>query len=449
MTAPDFPADRHFDGWLTSLAARPVFVGYSGGVDSHLLLHELCSRLPPKDIIAVHVNHGLSARAESWQAHCAHQCDELGCGFEAFQVGISVEGKGLEAAARDARYQVFMERVPEGSSLWLGHHLDDQLETFVQRLLRGSGLTGMSAMAAQVSRQGRLLLRPLLETSRQQVEARARQIGLEWIEDGSNSDAQFDRNFLRHQLLPLIESRWPQYRQTLSRSLSHLTQAATQQAAHLDAEIEHRLAHDGALKAVQFEGWSTEQIESLIHRWLHRQGVISPSEVILQRIVHDVVNARVDAQPEVRFGSGSVRRFRTGLYWVPASPDPGESAALIPDQWQRWPGIGWLYLQTVDHGEGRIRIAEAHWRWQLRLGGEVIWPAGRSARRDLKRLFQEYRLPPWHRDRVPLLFADNELVAVADLAVDQAWLAQSGEPGWRLHWHRDQSSAPPIPLPGD
>ncbi|HET8902862.1 MAG TPA: tRNA lysidine(34) synthetase TilS [Saccharospirillum sp.] len=442
MTQPEYPAAHRFDEWLTKHTARPVYVGYSGGVDSHLVLHELCARLPASEVVAVHVNHGLSARAEAWQAHCEQQCRQLGCRFEAHPVAVTASGEGLEAAARQQRYRIFLDCVPQGHSLWLGHHLDDQLETFVLRLLRGSGLTGLTAMAEHADREGRSLLRPLLATTREQIEIRATQLGLHWIEDDSNEDVRFDRNFLRQEVLPLIATRWPHYRQTLSRSLAHLDQAARQQHRQLDRELEHRLAHDGALKAVQLDDWPAEQVQALIHRWLYRQNVRSSSETALQRIVSEVVNARVDAQPEVAFGDGSVRRFRTALYWVPNTGEPSSPPGDISEDWQHWPGVGWLRVRRVDDGPGRIRGEPTNWRWQLRQGGESLWPAGRSARRDLKRLLQEYRLPPWQRDRVPLIFSGDQLIAVANLAVDAAWQADPGEPGWAVDW---QSSAPSEP----
>jgi tRNA(Ile)-lysidine synthase len=278
-----------------------------------------------------------------------------------------------------------------------------------------------------------------LTTSRQSIERRADQLGLHWINDDSNTDLRFDRNFLRLQVLPLIATRWPQYRQTLARSLGHLDQAARQQHSQLDAQLEHRLAHDGALKAVQLDDWSTEQVQALIHRWLYRQNVRSPSAAVLQRIVSEVVNARVDAQPEVAFANGSVRRFRTALYWVPNVGEPTAPPDVVSDQWQHWAGVGWLHLRQSSEGPGRIRGEPADWHWRLREGGESLWPAGRSARRDLKRLLQEYRLPSWQRDRVPLVFAGDELVAVANLTVDAAWQAKPGEPGWLLDW---QASPP-------
>lgn len=439
MTVKGYNAAALFDDWLAEYAERPVFVGYSGGVDSHLVLHELCHRLPAGDVIAVHVNHGLSPHASAWQAHCEQQCRALGCGFEAHPVAVNACGEGPEAAARQARFRVFLSRVPRGHSLWLGHHLDDQLETFILRLLRGSGLTGLSAMSAQTRQQQRHLLRPLLTTSRERIERRARQLGLHWIQDDSNTDVRFDRNFLRQQVLPLLATRWPSYRQTLSRSLGHLDQAAREQQRQLDRELTHRLSHDGALKAVQLDDWPAEQVQALIHRWLYRQNVISPSETALQRIVSEVVNARTDAQPEVAVGDGSVRRFRSALYWVPSEGAPSSPPEAVSGDWQHWPGVGWLRVRSATDGAGRIRGEPVSWRWQLRQGGESLWPAGRSARRDLKRLLQEYRLPPWQRDRVPLLYSGDQLIAVANLAVDLAWQAAPGEPGWAVDW---QLSAP-------
>lgn len=411
---------------------RPVFVGFSGGLDSQVLLHTLCQRLPPSQVIAVHVNHGLNPQADHWQQACRRRCLALGCRFVAGRIRVEVDGQGVEAAAREARYRLFDEQVTPGHSLWLAHHLDDQLETFMLRMLRGAGLHGLSAMQPQSERQGYHLFRPFLDVPRADLETYAQAHGIDWIEDDSNADTRFDRNYLRQTVLPLLEHRWPQYRQTMNRSLQQINQAANRERAGLEQELDHRLAHDGALKAVQLDDWPDDRVLSLIHLWLRRQGVRPPSEALMQRILEDVVRAQPDAQPQVRIGDGTVRRFRTALYWVPDLPDIGAPPVVDLNRTQHWPGIGELSLVETRTGPNRLDANASDLSWRMRLGGESLWPSGRSKRRDLKRLLQEYRLPPWKRDRLPLLYAGDELVAVADLCIDRDWMADEDKPGFRI-----------------
>ena len=420
--------------WLDRAKRRPVFVGYSGGLDSQVLLHALCRASSPEQVIALHVNHGISDHADDWQSHCEHHCLELGCRFVAGRVSVKSTGQGLEAAARDERYRLFDEQVATGHSLWLAHHLDDQLETFMLRLLRGAGLHGLTAMQAESERSGYRLLRPFLDLPRADLEAYARTHRLDWIEDDSNTDTRFDRNYLRHDILPRLEHRWPSYRHTLNRSLGQLNQAAKQQQHQLEQALDHRLAHDGAFKAVQLDDWPDDQVLSLLHLWLRQQGIRPPSEALIHRILHDVVRAQPDAQPQVRIGNGTIRRFRTALYWVPDLPDVGQTPKVEFDRTTHWTGVGDLTLIRATEGPNRLKADIPNLNWRMREGGESLWPVGRSKRRDLKRLLQEYRLPPWQRDRLPLLFSGDQPVAVADLCIDREWSAEEGAPGIKVEF---------------
>lgn len=425
------------DHWIAQ-TTPPHWLALSGGLDSTVLLHALCDRLGPDQVRAIHINHGLHDQADAWAEQCQALCDRLGCELTIRRAKVDVQGQGLEAAARAERYRLFDAELAGAGTLWLAHHLDDQLETFVLRLLRGSGLTGLAAMAPLRAQADYQLVRPWLELPRAALQAYADQHALTWIEDPSNADVQFDRNFLRQRVLPLIEQRWPSYRQTLNRSLQHVQQARSQLTVDLDVELEHRLAADGALKAVAFDDWSDADILALLHHWLAKQQAPLPSSVVLQRLLNEVVRARADAQPQVDFGGGSVRRFKTALYWLPDPIEPAAAPEFVEGE-QHWPGVGRLRVSRSNQGGGRLRITDQPLRWALRQGGESLWPAGRSQRRDLKRLLQEYRLSPWLRDRLPLLFCGDELVALAGYAVANDWQAEDGEAGWVLHWQPEIS----------
>lgn len=420
------------DSWMAT-ATAPHWVAYSGGLDSTVLLHALCARLGADQLRAVHVHHGLTEQADQWVQHCSDQCQQLAVPLTICRAEVANAGRGLEAAARSERYRHFDALLAGGGTLWLAHHLDDQIETFMLRLLRGSGLAGLGAMASHRSQADYQLVRPWLTRPRSQLEAYATEHRLSWIEDPSNAELHFDRNYLRQQVMPLLAERWPGYRQTLNRSITHLQQARTQLQLDLDVELDHRLAADGALKAVALDAWQDADIVALLHRWLMRQGAPIPSSAVLHRLLNEVVRARADAQPQVDFGGGSVRRFKTALYWLQDPIEP-QAAPVFAEGGSHWAGVGSLVVDRVDQGPNRLRLMDQPLHWALRKGGESFWPAGRSQRRDLKRLLQEYRLAPWLRDRLPLLYAGNTLVALAGYAIEQNFLAADGEPGWQLHW---------------
>lgn len=435
---PEFELYADLDACIAT-ANAPHWVAYSGGLDSTVLLHALCARLGAEQVQAIHVHHGLSEQADQWVEHCTAQCRQLGVALTIARVEVVNAGRGLEAAARSERYRHFDRVLAGGGTLWLAHHLDDQLETFFLRLLRGSGLTGLSAMAERRDQADYQLLRPWLNRPRALLEAYADQHQLRWIDDPSNAEVNFDRNYLRQEVMPLLAERWPGYRQTVKRSITHLQQAAAQLQRDLDAELEHRLAADGAFKAVALDDWTDADILALLHRWLTRQSAPVPSTNVLQRLLDEVVRARVDAQPQVDFGGGSVRRFKTALYWVPDPIEP-QPAPDFTEGECHWPGVGRLIVKMTDQGPNRLRLTDQPLHWVLREGGELFWPAGRYQRRDLKRLLQEYRLAPWLRDRLPLLYAGDQLVALAGLAVEQGFAAEDGEPGWQIHWQPSLSN---------
>lgn len=426
--------------WLDSRSADPVyFVGYSGGLDSTVLLHALVTQVGPQRLHALHINHQLHVQADAWQQHCEQTARALGCAFDGIRVAIAPAGEGLESAARQARYQAFDAHMPAHGSLWLAHHLDDQLETLMLRLLRGSGLAGLAAMSASRPQAHYQLIRPLLDITREQLTHYAQYHQLRWIEDDSNDNDAYDRNFLRNRVMPLLASRWPAYRQTLERSRQHLALAAQRDAALWREAVVMRSNADGSLRLSGLGTWQATDIDSLLHAWLQRRCLQAPSQQRLQQIRTEVIPARPDASPQVQLEGGSVRRFQQALYWVPTPAPVGPPPDVEQSQWQNWPGIGAVKLDQCSEGPHRIRTDLPALNWRLRAGGESLWPESRDKRRDLKRWLAEVRVPPWWRERLPLLFSGDDLVAVADLAVDRQYAAASGEPGLKIAFSREVS----------
>ena len=427
---------------LRQLCQANVYVGFSGGVDSTLLLALVCQALPPASVIAVHINHQLSPQADSWAHHCQQLADQLGCQYRVHKVVVQTQGQGIEAEARRQRYEIFQQTLPENALLLLGHHLDDQVETFFLRLLRGAGPHGLKSMAASSKRDQYQLARPLLQISRAQIFELATQLALHWIDDESNQAVKFDRNYLRHAVLPLIEQRWPGYRDCIGRTIAMLAAPVNDEVpANWQAELAQRLSHDRGLKLLQLEQFSPAQVLSLLHQWFVFLGIPVPSRQRLQSIVVEVIEARPDAQPAVNIGNGSVRRHGPALYWVPALPEVAEPPSLALDTWIDWSGVGQVRLiNCAADQQPCLRADLSNLHWCTRQGGEVMRPYGRSKARDLKRLLQEYRIKPWLRERIPLLFSGDTLVAVGNELICAEHLAEQGEPGLCLQWRYPEIS---------
>lgn len=435
----------------TALAEQPqtgtLWVGCSGGLDSLLLLWAV-ARIHPQRVQALHVHHGLQPAADAWADHLTALCSDWGLALTVERVQVE-SGSNLEARARAARYQAFGRCLQPDDTLLLAHHRDDQLETLLLRLVRGAGLDGLAGMpASRPLGQGRLV-RPWLQEARADLEQLAAALQLPWLEDPSNLSLQHDRNFLRHQVLPQMRQRWPGLEQSMSRSQSHL-QSAAERLQRLDATRLQTLQRpDGSLDLDALQELETlAERQSVLRLWLHEQGPGEVSQAQLEHLLFDVVAARVDAQGELALGSWRIRRYDGGLYAVPLLPGPPAEPLTLPGDPQagyqlHHAGLGTLTLQMDTAGTvpglDAARLGQCRLTVRARQGGERLRPAGRQGSRDLKRLLQELDIPPWLRPHLPLLFADDQLVAIADLVLDQQWLAPSGSPSLIPHWQQPRA----------
>jgi tRNA(Ile)-lysidine synthase len=423
---------------LKSLKSKPLYIGYSGGVDSTLLLTLSCRALGPENVVAIHINHQLSENADFWMQHARDECARLGCKIETRRVDVQSGGSGIEAAARLQRYTEFGNVVHSGATLALGHHLDDQVETFFLRMFRGAGKHGLRGIAKHMDRDHYQVVRPLLDIPREQIEQIATELTLCWIEDDSNQDESFDRNFLRQTVLPAVGSRWPGYRdkviQTMSLFVDETETNVEGNQFDVEAELELRMSHDMGFKLVQLAEFTEAQIMSLLHLWLTRMGLQIPSRSRLKSVVETVINSKADAQPEVELSGGLIRRHGPVLYWVQKQISVSDAPPIEFNHLIQWSGVGSVNLIEDDIHEFRLKRALPNLHWSVRKGGESMRPVGRSKRRDLKRLFQEYRFKPWLRDCTPLLLSGDELVAVGDSLISADHLALPGEPGFRVIW---------------
>ncbi|MFN2338825.1 MAG: tRNA lysidine(34) synthetase TilS [Gammaproteobacteria bacterium] len=424
---------------LNSLAtASACWVAFSGGVDSHALLHALASRraVLRMPLGAVHVNHGLHGHSPAWAEHCRRVCAELGVDFVLLAGDARpATGESPEAAARNLRYGLLRDWLPVNALLLSAHHQDDQAETLLLQLLRGAGPKGLSAMPAAVPLGEGSLLRPLLDCGRDDLLAYARAQGLAWLEDPSNADTRLDRNFLRHHLLPELKTRWPATAAVLARSAGLCAEAAElqEQVARQDL-ADATGGRPGTLSVAVLQDLPEARRRNLLRHWLRTMGFSLPSRAVLGRILAEVLAARADAEPCVHWPGAEVRRYRDDLYALaPLAPPPaGAGRDWAPGEVLELAG-GTLRADTAT-GQGLRLTPGTCLQVRFRQGGEQIRLPGRDHHHTLKQLFQERGIPPWERERLPLLYLGKELVVVADLWVVAGHQAGPGEPGWIIHW---------------
>lgn len=411
----------------SSLHAPSWCVALSGGLDSTVLLHLLVDlsrkrALPP--IRAIHIHHGLQAAADAWPAHCERLCDALAVELQIIRVQVA-PGASLEQGARDARYSAFVDALAPGEVLLTGQHREDQAETLLFRLLRGAGVRGLAGMPEQRTLGQGALLRPLLDVSRAALEAYADAQHLSWVEDPSNSDTQYTRNYLRHAVFPVLRKRWPQVAQNLARTAEHLSEAqglldelAIQDLAQASTPCGIDWLPLASLDLQVLRTLSPARQRNALQYWLAKRTRLPDARHWAGW--EDLRDASGDGRPCWRLTDGELHRANERIWWL--SDDwlkvPAELNWSDPTQELALPDNGSLHLSGMLP-QGPLRIA-------YRKGGESLQVAGRG-RRDLKRLLNELQLPLFVRSRLPLLYRDEQLLAVANLPN----LSQ-GE--WQLHW---------------
>ncbi len=414
---------------------RRLVVGVSGGLDSMLLLDivRACAagRLP---VLAVHVER---------------TCAAAGVPCTVLHVQVDRAQPSREAAARDARHGAFAAVLAPGDALLLAHHADDQAETLLLRLLRGSGLTGLGAMRA-VRRVAAIedawLLRPLLDVPRATLLQAATQRGLVWVDDESNRDISFDRNFLRHEILPALRPRWPALVDTLTRTAHRLATADALLNDYLDADLQPLLRADSAARATlevaALLAHPPLRRPALLRRWLARIGAPVFNEAWLGELLA-LASARIDAEGELRVAGWEVHRHRGRLHAFPQLP-PADVRCVhgwhLTGTLALGAGHGALVALPAAAAEGLalagIPAGQAV-AVRFRSGGERLAPAGGVGSRPLKKLLQDIGLPPWLRQRVPLIYVEDRLAAVGDLIVDADFAPAPARPvSVRLAWRQ-------------
>lgn len=422
-----------------------MVLALSGGLDSVVLLHILVHFLGDLsiDLRAVHVNHQISPNALQWVRFCRDLCNRLHIKLIVSKVNVAT-GNSLEGAARQARYAVFAKIRPD--VLFLAHHRDDQAETVMLQLLRGSGPRGLSAMpltGAMVDRKKTdptQLIRPLLNSSRAEIVEYAERHQLSWIEDESNRDESYLRNFLRHSILPLIKDKLPQVDITLARAAQ--LQAETSELLDILAVEDLQNINEGlassSLSILGLGELGSLRARNVLRYFLRAHQVLMPDHAYLDEILQQVLTARPDAQLRLKLQGYELRRYQYRLYIVPTIPVldrffacnwNGQSRLTIPQ-------LGGTLLSRRQKGRGisGLLINTDKLRVCLRSGGEKLRPERGGHLRSVKNILQESKLPPWERERLPFIYASDRLVAIANLAIDVDFQVNKDEFGWYPIW---------------
>lgn len=416
---------------------RRYCVAFSGGCDSHVLLWSLSSlrqSLGSSSLHAIHINHGLHTQANAWEAHCVEVCKALAVPLQTCRVQVNIDrGHSLEAQAREARYAAFRQFMQSGDMLLLAHHQDDQAETLLLQLIRGAGVNGLAAMPVLTDFADGWLARPLLDVTRSDITAFARQQGLHWIDDPSNQDIGFDRNYLRHAVMPLMTRRWPAIAATLARSAQHQAEAATLLKTLARDDWQRVSLPDSRQLAVsELCTLSRARQANVLRYWIRDVcGYPLPNTAQLDCVLRDVLHAGQDRSPIVNWQDVELRRYRDRLYLstTMASHDVDWQADWAPDSHLVLP-IGGKLITREHKGSGIHKAClDESITVRFRRGGEMCKPAGRDHHHELRKLFQEWGVPPWQRDRIPLIYAGDELAQIVGYASCAPFAVNPGETG--------------------
>jgi tRNA(Ile)-lysidine synthase len=415
-----------------------LILAYSGGIDSQVMLHALShlsqQQLISNQIIVCHINHGLSKNAATWQSFAQQQCEQLPVEFVVKSVDVKAKAQqSLEALARDARYLALKSINEKKSIILTGHHSDDQSETLLLALKRGAGLKGLAAMSEQSTLGNHLLIRPFLTVPRAVIESYAKLHQLSWVEDESNLDERFDRNFIRQQLIPLLQSRWPSVNTTINRSAGHC--AAGQELLDelgYDDLINCQLS-DTSLDIETLKKLSTARFNNVIRFFMAKKKCLMPSVEQLNQVKLQLT-AKQDKSPEIHAGNHIFRRYKQALYltrsyqnitdWqVSINLSQSIFDILLPDN------IGILNCQHVKVTSDVIGITlpNKNQRVTLRFTHDnpLCLPDFRHKSRQLKKVLQELNIPTWQRKRIAFLYYDDELVAAVNHFICRPFIAKA------------------------
>lgn len=411
-----------------------LIIGFSGGLDSTVLLHLLSQHVNLSGKIkAVHINHGLHPDANQWETHCATLCHQYN--IPCFIERVLIQGEGnLEERARIARYTILQRFITNKNCLLTAHHQDDQAETVLLNLMRGTGIAGISAMPSSKPFGEGILYRPLLQTPRQTLLNYAIQHHLHWIDDPANMNVHFSRNFIRHEVLPLLQTRW-----NASKMLAHVSELAQEAQSNLNdlAVMDYpAVTHDSnALLLTPILHLSESRIKNVIRFWFKQRHLRPLNRITWYRLYHELIHAAPDTKPLIPWDQHMIRRYQQTLYLTKKQVMPSLNTLI----WNDFPNpltiphLGILHAEKSD--QGIHMIPGQHIDIRMRNGGEILYWHGQH--QSLKKLMQLWQIPPWERSFVPLLYIENRLASVIGYGIADDFYTQHIEHCFVVTIHND------------
>lgn len=404
-----------------------IFVAYSGGLDSCVLLHlltQIRQYQPYLDLNAIHINHNLSTNAKKWDQHCKKICKDLKVKYIVKQVNanIKIKDQSVEEIARNLRYAAFTKILPKNAVLMTAHHANDQAETLLLQLFRGAGPKGLAAMAPKKEFAQGWLVRPLLHYSRQDLLEYAKEHKLDWIEDESNTDIKFSRNLIRHTLMPIIRQNWPGITKVLNRvaGLCAQTNKLIEELGEQDLAIVATQSSGEAggiqqllINITKLNQLSLARQNNVLRFWLQKLSLPIPSEVKIKEILRAAVNSRKDANPIIAWPGVQIRKFNGNLYAMPPLAKHDSKIILFFDIKKKVNLPSGLGILSIKINKGLTKkYQNKKFSIRFRTGGEKLFIPKRKATHELKKLMQEWQVPPWMRDRIPLVYCEDQIVAI-------------------------------------
>lgn len=406
---------------VTPYLDQPLWIAFSGGLDSTVLCHALSVlRIQHKlDITLLHINHQLNSDADHWAQHCQSMANQWDLPFECVTLDSKPHGASIENWARQQRRHIFADKLTQGGVVITAHHQDDQAETLLFRLLRGTGPDGLAAMRACSPLANGQILRPFLSISRQTLAAYAQAHQLPWMEDPSNQDTVFTRNYLRHKVMPVLQQQWPKAEYAISRCADLCAEQRDVLESYLAQDLSdiQQGTHQDQLPLTPWQTLPAAKQRMVLRYWLYQQTGFYLTQKQVHQVIHDVIHAQVDAKPLYQLGQIQCRRYQHTLYLVPplATIDPYWSETWNGEGPLKVPGWSQPLTKTMLAKQG-VDCDAVDWQRvtvRFRKLGERVHLQGRTQTYALKKILQEHTIPPWVRDRVPLVFEGDVLLSIA------------------------------------
>ena len=425
---------------INSLDSRKLLLAFSGGVDSIVLLDLLTNLVKESDQLRViHINHNLNEYSDDWAQFSSEVCENYDLPLINASVKPKRQGKGLEADARALRYQSFREIIQDNEYLLTGHHQDDQMETLLYRIFRGTGIDGLRAIRREIKFGKGFLYRPMLNISREKIEEYAQLKNLKWIYDSSNDDSSYDRNFLRKDIIPSIKKRWPSVENKVSR-LSVIAEQNQLLLKELAAEDVGEIKNYNHLDIQTLSGKSDPRIVNIFRFMINKNKMGIPSMQVLNKGIKILMHSKAKS-PSMTWDNNIIRRYKHKLYFVNSSLNSPNNLAT-ESSWDRQKTInlgknlGSIHAQFLTGDGISLNRCPSSLAIKYRKGGEEIKPSGHKITKSLKNLFQENNVLPWVRDKIPLIYVDQELISVGDLWINQDYKANNNEDGFLVTWDK-------------